>query len=151
MIPAHISLERVLCSLFTWWGEGKNLTWFAATVQLTWLVQLTEMSGTSNPGYSVCLLWKGGLNGSLVTNFTWKLTSIYSHFLSSVLHPCLLPVLVSSVCVSPSRTLLDFYRVNAAERQECLHSAVKRGAYLILLCICVRACAHVSVCLDFII
>lgn len=37
--------------------EGKDdLTWFADTVELTWLVQLAEMSGTSNSGYFVCLL-----------------------------------------------------------------------------------------------
>lgn len=86
--------------------EGKDdLTWFAATMELTWLVQLAEMSGTSNSGYFGCLLWKGCLNGSLVTNSTWKLTSIYSHFLCKVLHSYLAPLLVSSVGVSHSRRL----------------------------------------------
>lgn len=90
-----------LCSCFTWWVK-EDLTWFAAMVELTRLVQLTEMSGTSNSGYFVCLLWKGCLNGSLVTNSTWRLTPIYPHFLSRVLHSCLPPVLVSSVFVSLS-------------------------------------------------
>lgn len=66
-------------------ASGKrDSSWFAATVELTWLVQLAEMSGTSNSAYFVCLLWKGCLNGSLVTNSTWKLTTIYSHLLSRV-------------------------------------------------------------------
>lgn len=56
----------------------------------TWLVQLTEMSGTSNSGYFVCLLWKGCLNGSLVSNSTWRLTSIYPHFPGSFFIPALL-------------------------------------------------------------
>lgn len=71
-------------------------------------VQLTEMSGTSNSGCFVCLLWKGWLNGSLVTNSTWKLTSIYSHFLSIVLHSCLSTKLVSRVCPCQSWIPLDF-------------------------------------------
>jgi len=81
--------------------------------ELTWLVQLTEMSGTSNSGSFVCLLWKGWLNGSLVTNSTWKLTSIYSHFLSRVLHSHLPPQLVLSVCISWSLAFPDF--------QHCKH------------------------------
>lgn len=71
-------------------------------------VQLTEMSGTSNSGSFVCLLWKGWLNGSLVTNSTWKLTSIYSHFLSIVLHSCLSTKFVSRVCPFQSWIPLDF-------------------------------------------
>lgn len=71
-------------------------------------VQLTEMSGTSYSGCFVCLLWKGWLNGSLVTNSTWKLTSIYSHFLSIVLHSCLSTKLVSRVCPFQSWIPLDF-------------------------------------------
>lgn len=99
VIPAPISCVRDLCSGFR---VIEDLTWFAATVELTWLVQLTEMSGTSNSGYFVCLLWKGCLNGSLVTNSTWRLTSIYPHFLSRLLHSCFPPVFVSTVCVSLS-------------------------------------------------
>lgn len=96
-------------SSFLRWEEGEDVTWFAATVQLTWLVQLTEMSGSSNSGYFVCLLWKGCLNGSLVTNSTWKLTSIYSHFLSRLLYSCLLSrARVQSVCVSQQGPLVDF-------------------------------------------
>lgn len=71
-------------------------------------VQLTEMSGTSYSGCFVCLLWKGWLNGSLVTNSTWKLTSIYSHFLSIVLHSCLSTKLVSRVCPFQKWIPLDF-------------------------------------------
>ena len=114
VIPARIRCVRDLCSWFHM-GVIEDLTWFAATVELTWLVQLTEMSGTSNSGYFVCLLWKGCLNGSLVTNSTWRLTSIYPHFLSRLLHSCFPPKLVSTVCVSQSWTLLDFW--------QCEHSA----------------------------
>ncbi len=103
--PYFPALMQSLCSCFRRWVE-EDLTCFAAAVELTWLVQLTEMSGTSNSGYFVCLLWKGCLNGSLVTNSTWRLTPIYPHFPSRVLHPCLPPVLPSSVCVSRSWTTL---------------------------------------------
>lgn len=120
VIAARVSSVHSICSCFMWWVEGKDLTWFAATVELTWLVQLTEMSGTSNSGYFVCLLWKGCLNGSLVTNSTWRLTSIYPHFLSRVLHFCLPPVLVSRVCVSQSWTLLDFWQC----KYQCVNKSV---------------------------
>ena len=90
---ARVQMVNIACGFyvcFKWWVEGKALT--EPAVELTCLGQLTEMSATSNSGYFVCLLWKGCLNGSLVTNSTWRLTSIYSHFLSSrVLHSCLPP------------------------------------------------------------
>lgn len=114
-----------ICQLYILWVDAEDLTWVVATV-----VQLTEMSGTSYSGCFVCLLWKGWLNGSLVTNSTWKLTSIYSHFLSIVLHSCLSTKLVSRVCPFQSWIPLDFQQ-SAATNTPSIPSKFK---------------AHVQVC-----
>lgn len=65
------------------------------------------MSGTSNSGYFVCLLWKGCLNGSLVSNSTWRLTSIYPHFPGSFFVPAsLLSSGPGSLCLKHHSSLL---------------------------------------------
>lgn len=145
VIPAHISSVQGLCSCFIWWVEGKDLTWFAATVELTWLVQLTEMSGTSNSGYFVCLLWKGCLNGSLVTNSTWRLTSIYPHFLSGssfLSSHSLCPVFVS-LSHGPS-WIFDSVNANKTQCVSTLKQQIENisshNVQLILHFVCVHVC-----------
>lgn len=79
--------RSLLAFLVVWETDIKLL---CSSCGSTWLVQLTEMSGTSNSGYFVCLSCKGYLNGSLVSNSTWRLTSIYPHFPGSFFIPALL-------------------------------------------------------------
>lgn len=119
MIPAHISNLHKVFAPVSRGGWKKDLTCFAATMEQTWLVQLTEMSGTSNSGYFVCLLWKGCLNGSLVTNSTWRLTSIYPHYSQQSFF---IPVFLPCMCPASQTYHCNTARLCTAANGECPQS-----------------------------